>query len=374
MNTARISRISSLLIVLATFSDSARAKLITTFEVSRASWAASEIVVVETTQTDGVFEVVESWKGNLVVGTAVVIPELIPPVNALPISAYPQWTLQNQNSIAQQLPKQPVRSRIVLFLNKNEHPSPEHGTKKSEWSGWDTGNDPDSIRSAAVWIEGDRIYSFQQPGFTSLPLVLSVGARSSRHDAQSEEELKRDVEEVLRVQKDEEAVITVPNGQQRALRLKPYVTSEILPGRIFALDALGNAGPEAVTVIGEMLDDPKYCEQASRLVEAMVKAGGKTVGAELDRRLRKELAFWASVGPTLSHNWWNEDPTPSSPLRNRYSQTYSLVNGLTQVGYQDPGTAIQLRDLWRTLPQLSSIGGDQMGRACDKFIDHLQNN
>lgn len=124
-----------------------------------------------------------------------------------------------------------------------------------------------------------------------------------------------------------------------------------------------------------MLDDPAYSEQASELVSAMVKAGGKPVGEELNRRLEKDLAFWSSTGPSLSQNWWNADPTPSSPLRNRYGQTYSLVHGLTQVGYRGAlNTAIKLRDLWRALPQFASIGNNQMAEECDKLIAELQTN
>ena len=58
----------------------------------RASWAASNIVLVETTPIDGTFRVIESWKGDLSAGSQLVIPELIPAANALPISAYPKWT------------------------------------------------------------------------------------------------------------------------------------------------------------------------------------------------------------------------------------------------------------------------------------------
>ena len=140
------------------------------------------------------------------------------------------------------------------------------------------------------------------------------------------------------------------------------------------MEELGKAGSSAVGPIGEMLDDPAFAEQAPELVDAMVKAGGKDVGAELNRRLEQDVAFWMRTGPSLSPGWWNEDPMPSSPLRNRYGQTYRLVYGLDQTGY--PGalnTAIRLRDFWRSLPQLDDPSGlSQMAVECEKLIAHLQ--
>jgi hypothetical protein len=172
------------------------------------------------------------------------------------------------------------------------------------------------------------------------------------------------------------AILAEKDGRARALRLKPYVESKIIPARLFAVEELGKSGPSAVGTIEEMLDDPGYSERASELVDAMVKAGGKAVGDELNRRLERDLAFWVRTGPSLSRGWWNEDPTPSSPLRNRYVQTYRLVYGLEQTGY--PGalsTAIKLRDLWRSLPQLDDPSGlSQMVVECDKLIAQLRSN
>src|ERR1700735_5426615 len=116
MNSAQVFRLWWVVIALAVVTHSAHAKLTTYFEVTRASWAASHIVVVETTPIDGTFEVVESWKGDLAVGSRVVIPELIPPANAIPISAYPKWSPGDRNGVLEQIPKQPVGSDLVLFL------------------------------------------------------------------------------------------------------------------------------------------------------------------------------------------------------------------------------------------------------------------
>jgi hypothetical protein len=350
------------------------------FEVGRASWQATHIVVVKTTAIDGTFEVLESWKGDLPVGSHVVIPELIPAVNAVPISAYPKGrTLGDQGGVGEQVPRQPVGSRLVLFLKRNgDDPVAKGEMKNRDWSGWARGDHPDSLRISAVWIDQDRTYSFQPRGFTSSPLALSVRGEISKEDrrfvAESEEELKRGVERVLQVQEDMKAAIAVEDGRERALRLKPYVQSKIVPARLSALEELGKAGPAAVSTIDEMLDDPAFAEWSSELVDAMVKAGGRSVGAELNRRLEQDVAFWRYTGPSLSRGWWTQDPTPESPLQARYGRTYRLIYELEQVDY--PGalnTAIEMRDLWRTLTPLDQKDEqNQMLEECDKLIALLQ--
>ena len=86
----RLIRVFWCAVLFAVLSQSGFAMLRILFSPDQASWAASNIVVVETTPIDGTFAVVESWKGDLTTGTQVVIPELIPKAKALPISRYPR--------------------------------------------------------------------------------------------------------------------------------------------------------------------------------------------------------------------------------------------------------------------------------------------
>ena len=109
-------------------------------------------------------------------------------------------------------------------------------------------------------------------------------------------------------------------------------------------------------------------------MHAYVQAGGAALGEELSERLKNELAFWKATGPSLARGWWNEDATPDAPLRQRYSVTLEIVRGL---GDSRPSSAlnavIELRDLWRSLPQLNDpSGNNQMANECDDLIRHLQ--
>ena len=44
------------------------------FRLDLSAWRATDIVVVTSTPDDGVFEVAESWKGELAVGEKVTLP------------------------------------------------------------------------------------------------------------------------------------------------------------------------------------------------------------------------------------------------------------------------------------------------------------
>lgn len=356
------------LVVLVLMPQAGFAALRISFSVDGASWRATNIVLVETTPIDGAFDVVESWKGDVVAGIRIVIPELIPAAGAVAISRYPKgWP--GAMDVVTQIPRQPVGSQMVLFLKRKEVPGE---TKGLEWTGWEP-RDTEAMKISTVWVDGGETYIFEQQWTTSEPLSLGplrvFSKEEPRGVAQTLEDLKRGVAEVLRVQEEMKAAVAEQDGRTRALRLKPFVHSKFYSARIYAIEELGKAGPPAMGVLGEMLDDPAYSEENRELVHAMVKAGGTAVGPELIRRLEKDLAFWSARGPSLSMNWWNEDSGPSSPLRDRYGQTYQLVGGLVEINYAAGlNTVVELRDLFRSLPQLSEIGDGQVAEECDKLI------
>ena len=195
-----------------------------------------------------------------------------------------------------------------------------------------------------------------------LPLDYSVG------------DLRKRVADINGVQQRIAEALAVKNGSERAERLKAYAHSDVFPARQFSLEELGKCGPSAVPTIREMLDDPAFADEGTQLIKALVQAGGRSVGEELHTRLQQNLAFWKSVGPSLSRDWWNEDANPPSPLRQRYSQTLQLIVGLEQVHYSPAlHTVKNLRDFWRSLPQLNDERGlDQMAVECDRLIAQSQ--
>ena len=61
----------------------------------------------------------ESWKGNLEARSSVTVTELQPPTGAMEIAVYPKEITEIlRDGRNEQVPAQPVGSRMVLFLKK----------------------------------------------------------------------------------------------------------------------------------------------------------------------------------------------------------------------------------------------------------------
>jgi hypothetical protein len=189
------------------------------------------------------------------------------------------------------------------------------------------------------------------------------------------DKMKDRVREIRRIQL-ELAKVIVEDSSVRAEGLKVYVRSDVREAQQLALSELGKCGPKALTTIREMLSDPAFADDDAELVKAFAEAGGESVGEELDRRLQEQLRFWQATAPTLSVGWWNQDPSPHAPLRERYMQTWELIRALQRVHYHPALiTAEQLGSLWRSLPQLNDPSGlNQMATECDRLVDNLRAN
>ena len=122
LNLACVS-LAECLILLAIVAIPLDASIRPSFDLDPCSWNATHIVLARTTANEGVFSVVESWKGDLKPGESLELPELKPNENAVPISSYPKpagFDLQDRMGISEQIPRQPSGSRMILFLKKQE--------------------------------------------------------------------------------------------------------------------------------------------------------------------------------------------------------------------------------------------------------------
>lgn len=352
-----------------------------TFWADASSWLATDVVVVSTTAQDGVFEVLESWKGDLRAGSKVVVAGLIPPADGIPISGYLKLGFSAlQGGVSEQTPRQPVGSRMVLFLKSSATGlSPEDVADHGEKTGWEPADAWGSWKVSAVWIDEGKLYCFFQPMNAGPSIVYPLYPDFIRPSSKpisyplnpaTEQELKERVKEVSLIQEEMASILAAPASEERAQLLKPYVLSDIYSARQLALKELGSSGPTAVATIRGMIDDPAFAERAADLIVAMAKAGGDSVAGDLNELLQQELAFWKTNGPSLRWGWWNQDATPSAPLRLRQEQTYRLIIALEQTRYPAAReTAKQLIDLWNSEPQLDP--GDQLGDECKKLMTPL---
>jgi hypothetical protein len=335
------------------------------FRLDHSAWKATHILIAVTTATTGTFEVVESLKGDLHVGARLVIPDLRPSDEAEPIASY----LASSGSVwchpgSHLIPKQPVGSRVILFLVDGTHEPLSDG--KAEVEGWKPSDIMDSMQASVVWIEGSDLYAFEQVVNPGLPLLCQL--------RESETDVRNRVAEIAQIQSQIAADLSLPDGADRAERLRQYVGSHILPVRLAALKELGKSGPSAIPVISRMIDDPAFSSELPALIHALVDAGGKAAGPELMRRLQRELEFWKSKGPSLRRNWWNQDLNGNSPFRAHNSVTYELIVGLEKVRYPAAlPTAVEFRKVWKSVPPADkSSTEDEIGNECEKLIRALK--
>jgi hypothetical protein len=293
--------------------------------------------------------VIESWRGNLKAGDHIMVPELEPTSNDTPKALYYKQLRLNNSSGSRDIgeiprPRQPVGSRMVLFLKQATEVDPAssltNGITAHEWQSADSFRE---MRASVIWMDGTQLYRFMQwmnPG----PGLLSARDNSLA-------QVHGRVTEVIHIQRALAAALNVREGGARAERLKPYVQSELLPAKRLALEELGRCGPSALGSIREMLDDPSFADEAEDLIKTYSEAGGEATGEELNARFRESLPFWRATGRALSPGWWNQDVTPHAPLRERHGQTIQLIRGLQLAHYSAAlSTAIQLRDLWQSVP------------------------
>jgi len=358
------------LVVLATFFLPAFAGIRPSFGLDYCSWNATHIVLAVITPQDDDFEVIESWKGNLRAGEHIAVPQLKPGRDAIPIALYSKQRRPydpSGNDTIEGIPRQPVGSRLVLFLRRDsgvdQAPNAARATTESEWQPADFFHE---MRSSVIWMDGAQLYVFTQwdnPG----PSLLSNWDKSLA-------DVHARVIEVAELQESLIEAARVKDKSERAELLKPYVRSDAFPAKEFALEQLGKSGPSALATIRTMLDDPQYAPEAEDLIKAYSDAGGESAGEELSDRLERELAFWQATGPKLQQGWWNQDAKPDAPLRLHYAQTIQLIRGLQRTHYISAlTTAIQLRDFWRSLSQLNDpTGRNQLTTECDSLINHLK--
>lgn len=333
-------------------------------------WHATNILAVRATPRDGDFEVYESWKGNVLPGEHVAVPGLKPLSHGVPISSYPKpsSSFGDFTGPSLEIPRQPPGSVMILFLKRTKisvglpiktEPSPPHD--------WEPASSFDDLKTSAVWIEEGQVYGFRQVMNPGPSVLTALGKSVSK--------LRERVAEIIRIQRDVEDALTVQDGDARAIRLKRHVHSDAVPAKQVALSELGRCGASALPIIRGMLDDAAFANETAEIVKAYVAAGGEMLGADLDARLRTELNFWRATGSGLVLGWWNQTPIPGA-LRSRYSLTLQLVLALQQIRYpQALLTARELRDFWRSLPQLNDPSGlNQMAEECDKLITHLRPN
>jgi hypothetical protein len=346
LNVACVS-LAECLIVLAIGPVPLDAAMRPSFSVDQCSWNATHIVLVQTTTNDGVVSVVESWKGDLKPGDSIEVPELKPNKNAVSISSDPKpagFDLEDKWGISEQIPRQPIGSRMVLFLKKQEGNGAGAPVKWGPASGGE-------MKVSALWIDGGKAFCFQQrrnPGPSALSPCVGRPARSS-----DVAEFTVRIQEVLQAQRGLAETLALKDVDVRAERLGSIALSDVYQAQKEAIDALGKVGTVALPEILQVMDKPPVPYDGVALIRIFVEAAGKDAGKQLHARLQQDVIYWRTVGPTLTQDWLDQLIVVGSPLFVKFEETSLLIRELDQEQYAPAAqTVAELRDFWVSQQQL----------------------
>jgi len=346
------------------------------FSAEASSWRATDIVVVtEDEEIDGVFRILETWKGDLKPGETITVPEMAEFKNneARTIYAW-SWTGEKANP-----PQYVTCERMILFL-RDAKKIPEGEEEDESWGGaaekstsrWQSSNPMgNEVKYSTVWIEKEKLYWFIQ--------VINPGPSLLVPVKTTEAELKSQVSHVLTVQNGLNAALAIPDLKTRAESLEPFARDDIFYARKRAFAGLIECGEGALPVLRRMLANELLSEYHEDVIETLAKAGGRSVGPELTAWLERELEFWKKTAPTLQAGWWNgkgfgENQSDAiaavEPLRTRYGVLYRAIYALGETRYTEAGRVLnELNDFWRSLPQLYDLS--QISEACNQVLREL---
>lgn len=349
------------------------------FKLDYSSWHATDIVVVTPVSDDGKFQVLESWKGGLLPGAPISVPDLKPAADSRPIDECAKEALAvPSRNWCESVPIVSPGTKLVLYLGDFEKPA-----TPGKWAPSDIIGD---MKASAAWIYNGDAYAFVQimnPGgsvFVPAQYFTRLRGGNERVDRLTEASLKERTLNVLQLQQQIDEATAIPDLKARAEALRSFADSKILPARMFVLKQLGKCGEAALPTMRSMLDDPKFANIASDLVEQYANAGGAAAGPELASRFEADVRYWQAIGPTLPVGWSNRIDEQGNVwaevhgYRDRYSQTIALIRALDKIGYRPAlPTAIQMRDFWRSWQQLNDPSGlNGMANEADQLVKHLQ--
>ena len=330
------------------------------FYLDSCAWRATDIIIAtEGDVIDGKFTVIDSIKGNLQSGQTISIPELaLFRSKSLRLIQTPFYGNKDDH------PKYVSGSRMILFLKRKPQLANAKGSVVNAKSSnvWEPASD-EGMNVSVIWIEGEQSFAFIQLINPGDSLLVEYG--------KSEEQIRERSLEVIQIQDSLNTAIAIPDKSKRAEALSFFASSDLYLAQELAFEELQKCGDAALPILRNMLNDNSKLELHNDVIASMTKVGGKSVGAELTEIIRDELLYWKVNAPRLKDGWWNQIDDPETQvLRGHYMKLYQSLRSLNTLEFADAKAVVtELRDFWRSLPQLEDRSGlDQMSKECDNFL------
>ncbi len=320
------------------------------------------VLATEGEVIDGRFTVIESWKGDLKPGEAVVLPDLaeLADEDARQVKWYGRVDPEERYV------KTVSGSQMVLFLvaPENEDQASTQDSEPTEWL-------PASylghggFKTSVMWFERGDAYAFTQimnPGPTEL-LHTGVAIQT-----------KARITAFCVIEADLEVAIREKDPIRASQALFAFYREGFWAGASEGIDSLGRMGEVALPTFRRLLKDKQLGQWHPRLISSMAEVGGIEVADDLTAIAEEGLTFWQTKAATLEKGWWNRDFEDKRWLRSEYSRLLASLRALETLRHEPcRDVVLAIRELWQSHQAMSDVGDNQMAQACDKVLDALEN-
>lgn len=355
------------------------AEILPSFRLDMATWNATDIAIVtEGAIIDGRVTVVQPLKGDIRTGEVILISEMGK-------FADTSWRRLGSTLYDPTRPNldlnQPVISaeRMIVFLKicaAKGKTAPNHrsevgnirieGRPNQRWAPSGFGRE---IETSTVWLNGGNTYSFVQqdnPGPTTLINL-----------ARTEDALLARLREIVAAQADLNRIETMTDKAVGAKQAVKYIDDQCRDVRKYAFTVLGRCGHSSISLLQEILQDPKRSGLHEEAVRAIALVDGRDVDDILVQGFKQEILLWEKLGPSLQCGWWNGTGLDWNDVlrhRDNYGRTLAYITAFQSRPLESAREALdQFRRFWRSLPQLEDPSGlTHMSEACDAAIRRIE--
>ena len=365
MSRATVAQLLAVIAIVTWLPGIAVAKLEPSFHAEQAAWNATHIVVASEGEViDGRLTVLESWKGDLVVGAIIEVPEL------KQFQTVPAGTIDRRFTARKDVPDDAPEvvgcQKIVLFLVRNPAVAVQEAPM---WlSAMTVGQQRLPMAVSLTWLEGEEVLAMQQEKSPGAAVLMPL--------TETAQDFHKFVTQVIQMKREIEEIATRANPAFRAAGYKRHVESKSSFARHAAFAGLSSCGQAGGTALQAILRDESLVRLHGPAVAALAKIEGIDTVPLLVEIIEQEIVFWKETALALQLGWWNGkglNSTRQQELQSCYGRVVEAVFALDR--HPDPRAAqavTRLRDFWRSLPQLDDPSGlNQISETCTSILKKL---
>lgn len=338
------------------------------FHLESSAWRATHIVVAtEGEKIDGVFTVIESWKGDLKPGETLTIPELAEFASEKTRLIDTEWIWRGREDKII-TPTYVTGARMILFLKQIRT---DTVPPKIFWISPNFLTGMEGMKVSIIWIEAGEGYAFEQPMNPGPCVLLSLNTLYGKGYG-IEDNLKKTVAESVKAHQLFSKAVALPDLTQRAKALAAFLRDNSSKwGEYEASEKLAECGDAVLPWLRDMLNDDSLKRIYSNILGAM--NGAKNIGHRLAGNLGPVLREWRyDVAKTLEKGWQDrEDGRDVKRLWNELENIEHILGVLREIKYTEGRKAVaEFRDFWVATPQLNEV--KRITNACNDTLRVLE--